>query len=46
MSGRIFLDTNIIIYLYSEDENDKRVIAYNFVNNTNCVTSIKPSIKR
>ena len=41
MSGRIFLDTNIIIYLYSEDENDKRDIAYNFVNNFNCVTSIQ-----
>ena len=40
MSGRIFFNTNIIIYLYSEDENDKRVIAYNFVNNSNCVTNI------
>ena len=41
MSGRVFLDTNIIIYLYSEDENDKREVAYNFVNNSNCVTSIQ-----
>ena len=41
MNGRIFLDTNIIIYLYSEDENDKRNMAYNFVNSSNCVTSIQ-----
>ena len=41
MSGRVFLDTNIIIYLYSEDENDKRDVAYNYVNNSNCVTSIQ-----
>ena len=41
MNGRIFLDTNIIIYLYSEDESDKRGVAYNFVNNSNCVTSIQ-----
>jgi len=41
MSDRVFLDTNIIIYLYSDDEDDKRNIAYKFVNNTNCVTSIQ-----
>ena len=41
MSDRVFLDTNIIIYMYSEDDEDKRDIAYQFVNNTNCVTSIQ-----
>ena len=39
MSDRVFLDTNIIIYLYSEDEDEKRNVAYQFVNNTDCVTS-------
>lgn len=32
MSGKAFIDTNIIIYLYSEDEDDKRNMAYNYVN--------------
>jgi len=41
MSDKVFLDTNIIIYLYSEDEDEKRDIAYQFVNNTSCVTSIQ-----
>ena len=40
MRDRVFLDTNIIIYLYSEDENDKRDTAYKFVNDADCVTSI------
>ena len=41
MSDRVFLDTNIIIYLYSEDEKEKRDAAYQFVNNNSCVTSIQ-----
>ena len=41
MSDRIFLDTNIIIYLYSNDEDNKRDIAYELVNNSICVTSIQ-----
>ena len=32
MSDRVFLDTNIIIYLYSEDEDEKRDAAYQIVN--------------
>ena len=39
MNDRIFLDTNIIIYLYSADECDKREDAYKIVNNNICVTS-------
>ena len=39
MSDRAFLDTNVIIYLYSEDEAGKRNVAYELVNNTTCVTS-------
>jgi predicted nucleic acid-binding protein len=27
MSGRAFIDTNVFIYLYSEDENEKQIIA-------------------
>ena len=41
MSDRVFLDTNIVIYLYSEDEDDKRGIAYQVVNSSICVTSIQ-----
>ena len=41
MRDRVFLDTNIIIYLYSVDENDKRDISCNFVNGVDCITSIQ-----
>jgi predicted nucleic acid-binding protein len=41
MSGRVFLDTNVIIYLYSQDEDDKRNAAYSFVNSADCVTSVQ-----
>jgi predicted nucleic acid-binding protein len=27
MNGRAFVDTNVFIYLYSEDENEKQIIA-------------------
>jgi predicted nucleic acid-binding protein len=39
MNARVFLDTNIIIYLYSDDENDKRDVVYKLVNNNICITS-------
>ena len=39
MSGKIFLDTNVIVYLYSEDEGDKRDTVFEFVNNNVCITS-------
>jgi len=41
MRDRVFLDTNIIIYLYSVDEDDKRDISRKFVNSTDCITSIQ-----
>jgi len=41
MLDRVFLDTNVIIYLYSADEDDKRDISYKYVNSVNCVTSIQ-----
>jgi predicted nucleic acid-binding protein len=27
MNGRAFIDTNVFSYLYSEDENEKQIIA-------------------
>ena len=39
MIDRVFLDTNILIYLYSEDEDDKRDVAYKVVNSNTCVVS-------
>ena len=41
MRDRVFLDTNILIYLYSADEDDKRNIAYQLVNSADCITSIQ-----
>lgn len=41
MQDRVFLDTNIIVYLYSADENDKRNISFKFVNASECITSIQ-----
>ena len=39
MSGRVFLDINMIIYLYSKSEDEKRNIAYETVNNADCIIS-------
>ena len=39
MNGNIFLDTNIFVYLYSEDEPEKQSIAFNILENAHCVTS-------
>jgi predicted nucleic acid-binding protein len=39
MSDRVFLDTNVIIYLYSEDEDYKRQAVYNLLNENICITS-------
>ena len=39
MNDRVFLDTNIIIYLYSKFEADKRNVAYDIVNKFNCFIS-------
>ncbi|MCL2420684.1 MAG: PIN domain-containing protein [Defluviitaleaceae bacterium] len=41
MQDRVFLDTNILVYLYSSDESDKRDVSYKFVNSTDCITSIQ-----
>ncbi|MDR2937907.1 MAG: PIN domain-containing protein [Prevotellaceae bacterium] len=39
MSGSIFLDTNIFVYLYSEDELEKQAIVANLLEHTRCVIS-------
>jgi len=39
MNDRVFLDANIIIYLYSDDEDEKRDAAYKILNGNKCVTS-------
>jgi len=41
MSDKAFLDTNILIYLYSEDDEIKRSTAYSIINSYACVTSIQ-----
>ena len=39
MNDRVFLDTNIFIYLYSDDEGEKRDAAYKILNGNKCITS-------
>jgi predicted nucleic acid-binding protein len=41
MSDKAFLDTNIWIYTYSEKEPEKRLAAYNILNQYNCISSIQ-----
>ena len=41
MSVKVFLDTNILIYLYSESETDKRQTAYHILDNYHCITSLQ-----
>jgi len=41
MNGRVFLDTNILIYLYSESEKGKRETAYRILDEHRCVTSLQ-----
>jgi predicted nucleic acid-binding protein len=39
MSARVFLDTNILLYIYSESEPIKSAICQTAINNNNCYTS-------
>jgi len=41
MRDKAFLDTNVLIYLYSEDDESKRNIACSTLDNNDCVTSIQ-----
>ena len=39
MNDRVFLDTNVFVYLYSEDEPEKQSVALNIFDRVHCVTS-------
>ena len=39
MNGSVFLDTNIFVYLYSDDEPEKRSVAINILELSHSVTS-------
>jgi len=39
MNDRVFLDTNIFVYLYSEDEPEKQSIAFAVFEQFHCLTS-------
>jgi len=41
MHDKAFLDSNILIYLYSEDDKNKRNIAQNILDDNDCMTSIQ-----
>ena len=41
MKGRAFLDTNVVVYLYSEKEPGKRRSAHAILDNYNCLISIQ-----
>ena len=41
MSGKVFLDTNILVYLYSESEQDKRNKLCQMLNNLYRITSMQ-----
>jgi len=41
MRDRVFLDTNILIYLYSKSETDKRGIVSQIFDSNYCVTSLQ-----
>jgi predicted nucleic acid-binding protein len=40
MSDKAFLDTNVLVYFYSETEKDKKHCANNVLNCHDCITSI------
>jgi len=39
MSENVFLDTNIFVYLYSEDEPEKQSVAFNIIDRVKCIAS-------
>ena len=39
MKGKAFIDTNIFIYLYSEDESNKKALCIEHLENYACMTS-------
>jgi len=41
MKDKAFLDTNVLIYLYSESELGKREVTYQILNSRYCITSLQ-----
>ncbi|MCL2627136.1 MAG: PIN domain-containing protein [Oscillospiraceae bacterium] len=41
MPDRAFLDTNVLVYLHSEDDDKKRNVAQNLLDEYKCVTSLQ-----
>jgi len=41
MSGEVFLDTNVLVYLHSEDEPEKIAISTQLTNQYLCLTSVQ-----
>ena len=41
MSDKAFIDTNVLVYFYSEDDEYKRNTSHNVLNNHDCVTSVQ-----
>ena len=41
MPDKAFLDTNILVYLHSEDDKEKREVAQKVLNDFDCITSIQ-----
>jgi len=39
MKGKAFIDTNIFVYLYSEDNPNKRDLCIDYLDNHTCITS-------
>jgi len=39
MKGKVFIDTNVFIYLYSDDEPEKKTLAIKQLENNQCLTS-------
>jgi predicted nucleic acid-binding protein len=39
MNDNVFIDTNVFVYLYSEDEQEKQITALDILEQTHCVTS-------
>jgi len=40
MSDKIFLDSNVLVYLFSDDEPEKQQIARKLVHGSSCMTGI------
>jgi len=39
MNDNVFIDTNILVYLYSEDEPEKQFVAFDIFERVRCMTS-------